>query len=48
MKKNILNILPLLCVTLLLTSCGGGSDDGTVGNWFCAILLLLAWMKGGR
>lgn len=47
MKKNILNIITILC-TLLLTSCDSGSDDGTVGNWFCAILLLLAWMKGGK
>ena len=48
MKKNILNIITIVSTTLLLTSCDGGSDDGTVGNWFCAILLLLAWLKGGR
>jgi len=45
MKKNIITIL---CISLLLTSCDSGSDDGTVGNWFCAILCLLAWLKGGK
>lgn len=48
MKKNIINILPILSFTLLLTSCDSGSDDGTVGNWLCAIVFLLAWLKGGK
>ena len=48
MKKNIINILAILCVTLLFVSCDSGSDDGTVGNWFCAIVFLLAWLKGGK
>ena len=35
--------------TLMLTSCDtGGEDDGTVGNWFMAIVCLLAWLKGGK
>lgn len=48
MKKNILTIITLVSTTLLLTSCDSGSDDGTVGNWFFAILCLLAWLKGGK
>ena len=48
MKKNIINILTILCVTLLFVSCDSGSDDGTVGNWFAAIVFLLACMKGGK
>ncbi|MBQ8713094.1 MAG: hypothetical protein IJ551_09805 [Prevotella sp.] len=50
MKKNIIKIatiLPFLSSTLLLTSCDSGSDDGTVGNWFAAIIFLLACMKKG-
>lgn len=26
----------------------GGEDDGTVGNWFMALVVLLALMKGGK
>ena len=51
MKKNIIiiaNIIAFVSTTLLLTSCDtGGEDDGTVGNWFMAIVCLLAWLKGG-
>ncbi|MBR1463404.1 MAG: hypothetical protein IJ604_08565 [Prevotella sp.] len=25
-----------------------GSDDGTIGNWIVAIIVLLAWLKGGK
>ena len=38
----------LVLTTLMLTSCDSGSDDGTVANWFCALVLLLAWLKGGK
>lgn len=52
MKKNIIiiaNIIAIVSFTLLLTSCDtGGEDDGTVGNWFMAIVVLLAWLKGGK
>jgi len=51
MKKNIIiaNIIAFVSTTILLTSCDtGGEDDGTVGNWFMAIVGLLAWLKGGR
>jgi hypothetical protein len=51
MKKNIItiaNIIAFVSTTLLLTSCDtGGEDDGTVGNWFMAIVCLLAWLRGG-
>ena len=47
MKKNIINILTILCFTLVLVSCDSGSDDGTVANWFAAIVFLLACMKKG-
>lgn len=59
MKKNITKrtlttlcsilpaILPSAGMALLLTSCDSGSDDGTVGNWFAAIIFLLACMKRG-
>lgn len=52
MKKNITtiaNIIAFVSTTLLFTSCDtGGEDDGTVGNWFMAIVCLLAWLKGGK
>ena len=49
MKKNIASVLTIVLTTILLSSCDtGGENDGTVGNWFCAILLLLAWLKGGK
>ena len=48
MKKNIINILTILCVTLLFVSCDSGSDDGTVGNWSAALVYLLALLKGGK
>ena len=51
MKKNIItiaNIIAFVSTTLLLNSCDtGGEDDGTVGNWFMAIVCLLAWLRGG-
>ena len=51
MKKNIIIIANIIAfaTTLMLTSCDtGGEDDGTVGNWFMAIVCLLAWQKGGK
>lgn len=48
MKKNIITIITITSATLMLTSCNLGSSDGTVENWFAAIILLLAWLKGGR
>lgn len=52
MKKNIIiiaNIIFVVSTTFLLTSCDtGGEDDGTVGNWFMAIVCLLAWLKGWK
>lgn len=52
MKKNIITIATIITfvsTTLMLTSCDtGGEDDGTVGNWFMAIVCLLAWLKGGK
>ena len=51
MKKNIIKIASIIAFVstpILLTSCDtGGEDDGTVGNWFLAIVCLLAWLKGG-
>ena len=44
----LMAILPIAGMALLLTSCDSGSDDGTVGNWFAAIVFLLAWLKGGK
>ena len=45
----IANIIFVVSTTLMLTSCDtGGEDDGTVGNWFMAIVCLLAWLKGGK
>lgn len=38
------NIMLLLALCVVLTSCGGG--DGTVENWFVLILLMLCWLKG--
>ena len=43
--KTILKILPVMSLTLLLSSCGG--SDNTVENWFVTILFLLALMKRG-
>ena len=51
MKKSIIiaNIIFVVSTTLMLTSCDtGGEDDGTAGNWFMAIVCLLAWLKGGK
>lgn len=48
MKKNIITILSLVSSTLLLTSCDSGSDDGSAGNCFLGLLLLLCWLKGGK
>lgn len=50
MKQKITSVvLVLVTILTLFTSCDtGGEDDGTVANWFMAILCLLAWMKGGR
>ncbi len=50
MKKNtiIANIIAFVLTIPLFASCDtGGEDDGTVGNWFIAIVCLLAWLKGG-
>lgn len=47
MKKKIIPIL-YASITLVLTSCGSGSDDGTAGNCFLGLLLLLCWLKGGK
>ncbi len=44
MKKNII----ILCLSFTLVSCGSGSDDGTAGNCFLGLLLLLCWLKGGK
>lgn len=46
MKRTI--IIPVVTFTLVLTSCGSGSDDGTAGNCFLGLLLLLCWLKGGK
>lgn len=48
MKKKI--IIPILAIvsTLVLTSCDSGSDDGSAGNCFFGLLLLLCWLKGGK
>ena len=48
MKKNILRFLTIFLLTSVLTSCFGGEDDGTLGNWFIAILWILVWLKGGN
>lgn len=51
MRKDIIiaNIIFVVSTTLMLTSCDtGGEDDGTAGNWFMAIVCLLAWLKGGK
>ena len=48
MKKNIITILSLVSSTLLLTTCDFGSDDGSAGNCFFGLLLLLCWLKGGK
>lgn len=47
MKKNILRIFTIFAITSVLTSCFGGEDDGTLGNWFIAILWILVWLRGG-
>lgn len=47
MKKIIIPIL-YASITLVLTSCDSGSDDGTAGNCFLGLLLLLCWLKGGK
>lgn len=48
MKQNSI-ILFLITILFFLTSCDtGGEDDGTIGNWFLAIVCLLAWLKGGK
>ena len=49
MKKTIIcimNIMPVLSASFLLVSCDGGGD-GTVGNWFVAIIVILALLKKG-
>jgi hypothetical protein len=33
---------------IYLNNSVGGYDDGTVGNWFMALVVLLALMKGGK
>lgn len=50
MNKKIYPFVFILISSLILfTSCDtGGEDDGTVGNWFMAIVILLALMKGGK
>ena len=45
-KKNI--IIALVLTTFMLTSCDSGSDNGTVGNRSCALVLLQAWLKEGK
>lgn len=47
-KKIIISILTIVSSTLLFTSCDSGSDDGSAGNCFFGLLLLLCWLKGGR
>ncbi len=50
MNQKLYFIAYLLIIVLtLFTSCDtGGEDDGTIGNWFMAIVCLLAWLKGGK
>lgn len=48
MKKLIIQILTVVLSTILLTSCDSGSDDGSAGNCFFGLLLLLCWLKGGK
>lgn len=48
MKKLIIQILTVVLSTILLTSCDFGSDDGSAGNCFFGLLLLLCWLKGGK
>lgn len=50
MNQKLYFIAYLLIIVLtLFTSCDtGGEDDGTLGNWFMAIVCLLAWLKGGK
>ena len=43
-----LKILALATFPFMFNSCDSGADDGTVGNWICAIVCLLAWLKGGK
>ena len=55
MKKNIIQsiilniktLLPFIAMALTMTSCDNDGDN-TGSNWLIAILLILAWMKGGR
>ena len=46
-ERTQLFIVPLLLMTMMLTSCGS-SGDNTGENWILAIVCLLAWLKGGR
>ena len=47
-KKIIIPILTIVALTLLLTFCDAGNDDGSAGNCFIGLLLLLCWLKGGK
>ena len=57
-KRNITIIKIVIFVALGLAILYGlivwfasmdlGSDDGTIGNWIVAIIVLLAWLKGGK
>ena len=45
--KNIYTILPIVAMSLTLTSCNGDGDNSGE-NWILAIICLLAWLKGGK
>ena len=50
MKKiitKICTLLPIVATTLMLTACNGDGDNSGE-NWILAILVLLAWLKGGK
>lgn len=47
-KKIIIPIFTIVSSTLLLATCDSGSDDGSAGNCFIGLLLLLCWLKGGK
>lgn len=44
----VVGVAILIGLGVWLASIDSGSDDGTLGNWFAAILFLLAWLKGGK
>lgn len=46
-NKKIIQILSLVSSTFL-ASCDSGIDDGSAGNCFLGLLLLLCWLKGGK